>query len=182
MSAARSRLQARSGGAARESERRLILVGIDGSDAATNALEWSMEWAGAVDGQLVVLHALDTELVAYMTQHLKGRFHLDDWEREQRSAFEEEWSAPLAKATVPSRTMVMKGRPATVIMEAAERLGAEMVVVGRHGHRMVTRMLLGSVADELVHHCPLPVVVFPHTEQASESEDVEVIPQLEVKK
>lgn len=179
MSNARPKLRTTGGTAARDA-RRLILVGIDGSEAANNALEWSIGLAHDIGGELVVVHALDTELVAYLTQHLKGRFRVDEWEAEQRQAFDEEWSAPLAKSSVPSRQIIVQGRPANVIQEAAERLDAELVVVGRHGHRMVTRMLLGSVADELVHHCPRPVVVFPRPEAVQEFDETEV--HLEIKR
>ena len=162
----------------RQNERRLILVGIDGSDAAALALNWAIELAHDVGGELAVVHALDTELIAYLTQHLKGRFDLNDWEREQRGAFEDEWTAPLTRSGVPSRTLIMQGRPTTVLQEAAKGLNADLIVVGRHGHRMVTRMLLGSVADALVHHSPVPVVVYPPPEVSDL--DMDEGPHLEV--
>jgi nucleotide-binding universal stress UspA family protein len=164
-----------------DKKRRLILVGIDGSEAAANALDWSIGLARDVGGELLVVHALDTELVAYLTQHLKGAFHLEDWEKEQRRAFEEEWTAALPSAGVPAQTLLVQGRPATVIEEAADRMGVELIVVGRHGHRMVTRMLLGSVADELVHHSTVPVIVFPRPDEVSESEVIQ-LPGVEVQK
>jgi nucleotide-binding universal stress UspA family protein len=175
MSNPRPSPRARTGTAARESGRRLILVGIDGSEAAANALEWSLGLAREIGGEVAVIHALDTELVAYLTQHLKGAFHLGEWEDEQRRAFEEEWTAPLATAGVPTQTLVVVGRPATVMLAAAERMRPELLVVGRHGHRAVTRMLLGTVADELVHHCTVPVIVFPRPDETLAPEVAEVL-------
>jgi nucleotide-binding universal stress UspA family protein len=51
------------------------------------------------------------------------------------------------------------GRPASVIAELAERLGATLVVVGRRGQNGVAALVLGSVSHELVHQSRVPVTV-----------------------
>ncbi len=48
---------------------------------------------------------------------------------------------------------------AAAIVQAAERLGADAVCVGSHGHGGVAKALLGSIADEVVQRSPLPVLV-----------------------
>ncbi len=46
-------------------------------------------------------------------------------------------------------------------MQAAERLWADAIVVGTHGHGGATRALVGSVSDEVVRHAGRPVFVVP---------------------
>ena len=55
--------------------------------------------------------------------------------------------------------MTSIGRPATVIIEEAERLGADLVVVGSRGRGTFATQLLGSVAAEVVDHAARPVLV-----------------------
>jgi nucleotide-binding universal stress UspA family protein len=54
---------------------------------------------------------------------------------------------------------VLLGRAATVIVEEARRLAADVVVVGSHGHGAVASALLGSVSAEVVDQAPCPVLV-----------------------
>ncbi|CAL4922783.1 unnamed protein product [Urochloa decumbens] len=56
-------------------------------------------------------------------------------------------------------TCVEKGDPRDVICGAAEKAGADMVVMGSHGYGFLQRALLGSVSNHCVHNCKCPVVV-----------------------
>jgi nucleotide-binding universal stress UspA family protein len=54
---------------------------------------------------------------------------------------------------------VLRGRPATAIVEAASRMRADLVIVGSRGHGAIESMLLGSVSAEVVDHATVPVLV-----------------------
>jgi nucleotide-binding universal stress UspA family protein len=54
---------------------------------------------------------------------------------------------------------LVQGPPASVITEAAERGGYDLIVVGSHGHRGFRRLLLGSVAESTVSHASCSVLV-----------------------
>lgn len=56
-------------------------------------------------------------------------------------------------------TCVEKGDPRDVICGAAERSGADMLVMGSHGYGFLQRALLGSVSNHCVQNCKCPVVV-----------------------
>jgi nucleotide-binding universal stress UspA family protein len=51
------------------------------------------------------------------------------------------------------------GRPARAIVESAEEWGADLIVLGSHGHGFWSRLTLGSVADQVIHHAPCSVLV-----------------------
>jgi nucleotide-binding universal stress UspA family protein len=53
--------------------------------------------------------------------------------------------------------IVAQGSPVSTLLQAAR--DADMVVVGRRGHGGFMGLLLGSVATQVVHHAPCPVVV-----------------------
>ena len=59
---------------------------------------------------------------------------------------------------VEVRTLSRRGRPAETILAVAEELDPELLVVGTHGRRGVRRLLLGSVAEEVVRRARVPVV------------------------
>jgi nucleotide-binding universal stress UspA family protein len=65
----------------------------------------------------------------------------------------------LASPTVTTTGTVLVGRPASAIVEVAERTFADVIVVGSRGRGMISAMLLGSVSAEVVDHAPCPVLV-----------------------
>jgi nucleotide-binding universal stress UspA family protein len=54
---------------------------------------------------------------------------------------------------------VLRGRPATVLIDEAQRFQADLVVAGSRGHGPIASLVLGSVSAELVDHAPCPVLV-----------------------
>ncbi len=54
---------------------------------------------------------------------------------------------------------LVRGRPASSIVDEAEGMNADLVVVGSRGHGTIATMLLGSTAAEVVDHAPCPVLV-----------------------
>ncbi|HMO80104.1 MAG TPA: universal stress protein [Pyrinomonadaceae bacterium] len=54
---------------------------------------------------------------------------------------------------------VLFGSPESRIVETAEDIGADLIVVGSHGYSRWERLLLGSVSQSVVHHAPCSVLV-----------------------
>ena len=58
------------------------------------------------------------------------------------------------------------GRVADTIVQQAKRLRADLIVMGTHGRRGVSRVLLGSDAELVVRHSPVPVLLVPASGRA----------------
>ena len=60
-------------------------------------------------------------------------------------------------------TEVLSGSPKAAILEEAEAFGADLIVVGSHGHGMLERFLLGSVSQAVALHatCSVEIVRSP---------------------
>ncbi len=84
---------------------------------------------------------------------------LDRQAREDLERILDEAVAALASPTLTVRRKVLEGRPATLIVDAAGDLRAELVVVGSRGRGPLRSMVLGSVSAEVVDHAPCPVLV-----------------------
>lgn len=65
----------------------------------------------------------------------------------------------LAGGAYTLRTAVVEGDARSAIVEFAERLMADLVVVGSHGRSGLARLIIGSVAGHVVGHAPCSVLV-----------------------
>ncbi|TCD01507.1 universal stress protein [Pedobacter psychroterrae] len=65
--------------------------------------------------------------------------------------------------TFPVKSFVKTGTPYKVILETAERWGANIIVMGTHGRKGLPHLLLGSVAEDVIRHSKKTVIVIPVT-------------------
>ena len=61
--------------------------------------------------------------------------------------------------SITSEHLVETGDPGTIICAVAERMAADVVIIGSHGHGWLQRVLIGSVSNHVLHHAPCPVLV-----------------------
>lgn len=73
--------------------------------------------------------------------------------------------ALLGQAGISFESEVVKGDPAHMLVEMAERHGCDMVVMGARGHGGLRSALLGSVSHEVLHAAGIPVVIVKPSEQ-----------------
>jgi nucleotide-binding universal stress UspA family protein len=146
---------------AKSSELSRIVVGVDGSEAAAEAIEWAIRLARPTGAEIVAVFALAPPNYAdYAGMTLMAPIAWDPKVKaELKATFKGTWCRPLAASRLPYRPVFAEGRPASVIASIAEAEGADLVVVGRRGRGTVTELLLGSVSHELAHHCATPVVL-----------------------
>lgn len=89
-------------------------------------------------------------------------------EAESPSSVERYWRRDLERALqevtptrpdVPCEYTLLTGAPASALVNAAEEAGAEMIVMATHGRRGLSRLLMGSVAEQVVRTAKCPVLV-----------------------
>ena len=137
-----------------------IVAGVDGSDAGRHALEWTARLAKTLQSEVVAVYAIDVPVA--MPDPYAIPFYLDDkWRARIAADFQNKWCKPLKTAEVKYRAIIEDGRPASVILNVADREKAELIVVGRRGHGEVAELLLGSVSHEVVLHSRRPVLLIP---------------------
>ena len=135
-----------------------IVVGIDGSPAATAALEWAIAEARLRDARLLVVHAWDVPVLAYASPYGAGA--TVELVEAERKAAADALDTALENADwegVDLQRVVIEGAPAQSLLEAAEN--ADLLVVGSRGHGGFAGLLLGSVSQQCAHHAPCPVVI-----------------------
>ncbi len=132
-----------------------ILVAMDGSDAAMHAARVALDLAERTQGALTLVHVVPFVVVPTDMPFDAGQFAAE------ALTAGEQLLADAAKALGrPELSRVcVKGAAGDAISELAERENFDLVVVGSKGHNAVTRVLIGSVTDRVVHVCKKPVLV-----------------------
>lgn len=142
-----------------------IVVAVDFSDSTPDALEAALALAAAEAGSHVhLLHVVPSAVPPLWTDEPST---LDLRTVEQAwidTALKQLAALAGAQALDPGKvtTAVVVGAPANEIVRYAEERHADVVVLGSHGHGLVRRFLLGSVADRMVRQAPCAVLVVPH--------------------
>lgn len=67
--------------------------------------------------------------------------------------------AIFAEKNITVVTELLTGSPESRIVEKAEEISADLIIVGSHGYNRWERLLLGSVSDSVIHHAPCSVLV-----------------------
>lgn len=134
-----------------------VLVGVDGSENARRALEWAVALAGRFGAEVIAVHAVGLLTRLHGGPPVPSHSHLD----ELRRVFESEWCSPLVGCDVPHRLLCLDGPPVLVLLDAAEREEADLIVVGSRGIGGFPELLLGSTSHQVVEHSRWPVLIVP---------------------
>jgi nucleotide-binding universal stress UspA family protein len=136
-----------------------IVVGVDGTADSLAALSAAAELAEESGASLTVVHVRhEGGMSAASIEASAGAAlsdALDDVERMSR----ERASDVLAGRKVDWRFDVAVGDPATALIAAARDHEARAIVVGGRSHGLVGGLVVGSVAQKLVRHSPVSVLV-----------------------
>ncbi len=136
-----------------------VLVAMDDSPGSRRALEFALSTFS--DAEITVLHVVDPSTGYLIAENLPSADVGSPRERGEARGKEllSEAEALAAEHDRGVSTMLETGKPARAIVETAEELGADHVVMGSHGREGVSRILLGSVAEQVVRRSPTPVSV-----------------------
>ncbi len=149
---------------------REIVVGTDGSTAALHALDHAIHVAAQETGRLHIVTAYRPLTPDEIYQHQRGL--PPDRRAEVDGAYVVRSMLSAAadradEARVPSQTYARLGHPASVILDVAAEVNADLVVVGNQGAEGSKRFLLGGVPNKISHHCPCHLLIV-HTAQAAD--------------
>jgi nucleotide-binding universal stress UspA family protein len=140
-----------------------IVVGIDGSDNAHQALSWAMKEAAVRHVPLTVLEVHEVAASGWTGQPiiLAGDEPLVEKIRKAVEESVAKVAAELGEPQPPSVTVrAMNGYAAEELIGASR--GADLLVLGSRGAGGFARLLMGSVSNQVVHHAHCPVAVVPH--------------------
>ena len=148
-----------------------LLVPVDGSPTSDQGLDQAIALARLTGGSIRLLNVLD-ELI-FTTGFETGATYTGTVLPALRQGSERILAAGarrVAAARVAVDTLTIEcfaRRPCDVIVEAATQWPADLIVIGTHGRRGVSRMLLGSDAEQVARMASVPVLLVRSADKAA---------------
>ena len=135
-----------------------VVVGTDGSRNALRALRWAVDEARLRRTGLTVLAVVPVPVtLSQISRPMVGEPEAADVRAAEASA--KEAVAEIGADDVQVAVRVVGGVPAEELVNASA--DADLLVVGSRGGGGFSRLLLGSVSSQVVHHTRCPVTVVP---------------------
>ena len=136
-------------------EMRTVLLPTDFSQDAESACQQGFALATRAHARILLLHVLRTNFV-WRDTPLPMREQL---EHEMRIEAEQRLRLLAASQEGPVETLVLWGHPAVVICHVAAEQEVDLIVMSTHGRSGHDRWVYGSVADKVLRHADVPVLL-----------------------
>jgi len=143
-----------------------IILATDGTKFGDAAAEMLGKFSLSDGDEVKVISVVDMAMplaIDIYGGYLPDTTELEKVAREQAEKVVEATTAKLqgffGGKSVDISSDVLFGSPDSRIVETAEELAADMIVIGSHGYKRWERLLLGSVSDSVVHHAHCSVLV-----------------------
>jgi nucleotide-binding universal stress UspA family protein len=162
---------------------RRVLIPLDGSQLAEQAIEPALTLGGTQNGEFILLRVIPlvgpvavepttgrvTGLRPAVLQQLQ---ELKRQEVAEANEYLEHLAERLRARSINVKTqLVVYEHPALAILGAAAKHGADAIAMTTRGLKGLKRLLLGSVADKVVRSAPIPVLICPPTEEPGMSKE-----------
>src|SRR5438067_6237891 len=136
---------------------KIVLIAVDTSAIAAHAADVGIELARSLKADVALVHVIDQALLAGTESALPGQELIAVLEQDAKTLLAKFRS----KSTQQPRALefIKTGPPATEILNVARKWQADVIVMGTHGQGGVARLLVGSVAEEVLRHATCPVLV-----------------------
>ena len=135
-----------------------ILVPLDFEEPSQAALEVAIDLALTFNAKLTLVHAWDLQTYAYAGT---SSFLTADLWTPIMEAAKAQLATTLAvvrKRLPKAEAVLVQGPAAAETLAVAQRVKADLIVMGTHGRRGLDRMFAGSVAERVVRSSPVPVL------------------------
>ncbi len=138
-----------------------ILVPVDGSPTAGQAIDKAVAIAGAFQSAVTVIYVIDP----YAFTGVGADFAYGQAEYLSAATAQADQAISAARQVFEAHGMVVQGSVVEghsvyqAILEAAESINADLIVMGSHGRRGLEKLVLGSVTAQVLSHAHLSVLV-----------------------
>jgi nucleotide-binding universal stress UspA family protein len=140
---------------------RSIVVGVDGSETAREAVRQATVLARSVGARIELVSAYEPVSDARLRESIvvPQDLHWIINPREDVEAALEAAATEIREAGVAVEVFARQGDPADAILDVAEERGSDLIVIGNKGMTGAKRFLLGSVPNKISHHAPCSVLI-----------------------
>jgi nucleotide-binding universal stress UspA family protein len=136
-----------------------ILVPLDGSPLAEAVLPHAQELAKLGNGEIVILRVAAEPAAEFAFSDPALADSVVKRLEEEAKAYMETEIAKLQKEGAKVSSVIREGAIAETVLKVAEETKADVIAMSTHGHSGTGRWLMGSVADRVVSHSKVPVLL-----------------------
>lgn len=138
-----------------------ILVALDLSEPAERVVQ-AVRRVAPAGARLYVVHVVEPnpEFVGWQAGPGVVRDQVAEGFRRERHAVEG-WAVTLAAEGFDAHPLTVQGPTVDTLLREAERLAAELIVVGSHGHGAAYDLAIGSISSGVIRRAEVPVLVVP---------------------
>lgn len=133
-----------------------ILVPVDGSTGSELGMAWADGIADITGAELIVTVAFNPP-IAIRRRGILQTEHLQVEMEDDAKELATEATQLLLDRGRRARAIVVRGDPATAILEVAEDEQVDLIVIGRRGLGRLQGVLVGSVSEKVARHATVPV-------------------------
>jgi nucleotide-binding universal stress UspA family protein len=151
-------VSARVDGAERAPRITTILVGVDGSPESDRAAAFATKLAIQLDAEIVAAHAVG--LLDVWPEHPEvGNAH--NSHEHVIALMEGPWTETFRRLGIRPRITFLDGPPGRVLLELADQIDADLIVVGSRGSGQAELFALGDTSTKLAHRSARPILIVP---------------------
>ena len=140
---------------------RNILVPVDGSELSMDAFDQALSLSTMTGSRITVLHVIEFIYSDYAmlegAEVISASNLIQTETREQVKSSLEEFVRKGEKEGVEVRTLIKEGPVAHEIIELSKNY--DLIIIGSHGRRMISSLIMGSVAEKVSRHAHCPVML-----------------------
>ncbi len=160
---------------------RTILVPLDGSETGERALPWAKAVAGS-DARIILMEVtpIASTIRSFNGQIIGSAATIQEGYRQMAEQQLNEAADRWFDSDSRVSTFIAQGDPGEQILATVENKDVDLIVMSSHGRGAIGRFVSGSVADRVVRHAPVPVMIIgPEGEIATEAAIERIIAPIE---
>jgi nucleotide-binding universal stress UspA family protein len=133
-----------------------VLVPVDGTASSEKVIPYAIDLAKATNAEVILCHVITGPLAANASSQPR-----------YAAQYVEDVALGFSSAGINVRTQIRRGDPAVEIRSTALDWEVDLIVMATRSRPRVTRLMLGSVADEVVRDSHLPVLLISTNKPAA---------------
>jgi len=136
-----------------------ILVPLDGSPLAEAALPHAESIAKSEGAEIVLLRVPMVPAAELFNREPSIAVKIREEEEAEAERYVNKIMFKMIRLHIPVTAITREGYVPGTILAVAEETHADMIAMSTHGRTGIKRWLMGSVADQVVHHAHIPVIL-----------------------
>lgn len=139
-----------------------LLAATDFSACSKEAIDHAVQLAHKMKGRLTLLHVFESPFF-YPAETPLGNYPevyqwLHDFKQEELKKLNA-LTDDVRKKGLPVESLFKEGAPSAEILRTAKEIDADLIVLGTHGRKGLSRVMMGSVAERVAREAPCPVLI-----------------------